>query len=234
MAYKFGQFRKEQYSNYINSLNGILSIGTTTSFSVDFHDIVLAKDQGDFTTSDGSLFLRFSVKKFSRETGVTIKLINEDSSALSTTNVQTVATIIVPAAESEEDNNLVTYDIVITPNETYKKLIFAINRDSYDFQTPREWTTSDTSFKIEKFGIITNIITILGSNDDPVVRLKQIGVQSYPGLEMCINGEMVRVGRSGIYEINYGIDVTFIGFMPRDDNTNDGLIRNHFILDYQY
>ena len=43
---------------------------------------------------------------------------------------------------------------------------------------------------------------------------------------MCINGEMSRVGRSGIYEINHGIDITFVGFMPEEDD--------HFLMDYQY
>lgn len=59
-------------------------------------------------------------------------------------------------------------------------------------------------------------------------RLKQIGVQSAPGLPMCIDGEQVRVGRSGIYEINHGITIRFLGFIvqPNDDK--------YFLLDYQY
>ena len=43
--------------------------------------------------------------------------------------------------------------------------------------------------------------------------LKQIGVQGPPGLLMSINGEPIRIGRSGLYEINNGINTTFIGFI---------------------
>jgi len=45
---------------------------------------------------------------------------------------------------------------------------------------------------------------------------------------MCINGEEIRIGPSGIYEIKNGYTVNFIGFaiLPNDNN--------YFILDYQY
>ena len=83
------------------------------------------------------------------------------------------------------------------------------------------------SFIVDSFGTISNIITdYLNPYIENMGRLKQIGVQSHPGLEMCINGEMIRVGRTGIYEINHGIDINFIGFMPEEDD--------HFIMDYQY
>ena len=45
---------------------------------------------------------------------------------------------------------------------------------------------------------------------------------------MCINGEEIRIGRTGIYEINYGISINTIGFIVEP---NDG---KNFILDYQY
>ena len=45
---------------------------------------------------------------------------------------------------------------------------------------------------------------------------------------MSIDGEAVRVGRSGIYEINNGISVSFIGFIVEPDDNK------YFILDYQY
>ena len=45
---------------------------------------------------------------------------------------------------------------------------------------------------------------------------------------MCINGESIYIGRTGIYEINYGISISSIGFVVEpDDNKN-------FIMDYQY
>ena len=230
MAYNFGQFRKEQYtySNYVKQLdkNGYTLASITTAaenFSgIEFKDITIKRA---FSTADGSLLLRVAMTRFTRRTSVTVKLAKENGTALDTINVQTVATLIVPeGTTSEELSTPVLFDIVITPSDSYAQLIFAIDRDGQDFtETPRAWIPTQ-SFMITSFGTISNIIPSLDINNRN--KLKQIGVQSRPGLEMCINGEMVRVGRSGIYEINHGIDITFMGFMPDEDD--------HFLMDYQY
>lgn len=230
MAYKFGQFRKEQYSysNYVKQISKndytLTSIDSKAEgfVGITFQDIVIKRS---FSTADGSLFLRFACTRFNRETGITVKLTKSSASALTTTNSQTIANIIVPAAVSSEDlSTPMVFDIIITPNENYGQLVFSIDRDSQDFlAAPRKWTAAQ-NFMIQSFGTISNIIPSLDIEN--LGRLKQIGIQSRPGLEMCINGEMIRVGRSGIYEMNYGIDITFIGFMP---NEND-----HFLMDYQY
>ena len=202
MAYKFGQFRKEQYaySNYVKPISGytVKSIRSKAEGFQDiwFQDIAIEKN---FTITDGSMFMRFAVTRFTRDTNVTIKLMNNNTSALSTTNVQTVAIITVPAGNTATElSTPIVFDITITPSDTYNLLVFSIDRDGQALNP-----------YIENMG-----------------RLKQIGIQSHPGLEMCINGEMIRVGRTGIYEINHGIDINFIGFMPEEDD--------HFIMDYQY
>ena len=45
---------------------------------------------------------------------------------------------------------------------------------------------------------------------------------------MSVNGEEVKIGRSGIYEINYGASITSLGIALTKDN------KDNFILDYQY
>lgn len=228
MAYRFGQFRRGQFSDYIKELDindyDIRDQVTETEEfkGQKFYDVKIVKS---FSPADGSLFLRFAVTRFTRETGVTIKLTKENTSALATNNTQTIAKITVPAAVTSEDLIVpLVYDIIITPNDNYGQLIFAIDRDGLDFTTtPRRWIGRHT-FMVDSFGTIANIIPKLDIEN--MGRLKQIGVQAKPGLEMCVNGEMVRVGRSGIYELNHGIDITFLGFMPNE--------KDHFLMDYQY
>lgn len=230
MAYKFGQFRKEQYtySNYVKQLDKneylLTSIQTESLESgIIFNDISIRRN---FSTVDGSIFIRFAItKRFSRDTNMTIKLARENASALDTINTQTIANITIPKGESSEEMSTpVIFDIVVSPSDNYSQLIFAIDRDQYDYtETSRELIPTHT-FILESFGTISNIISTLDIENTG--RLKQIGIQSRPGLEMCINGEMIRVGRSGIYELNHGIDITFIGFMPEEDD--------HFLMDYQY
>ena len=45
---------------------------------------------------------------------------------------------------------------------------------------------------------------------------------------MSIEGELIRVGRSGIYEINNGVSIKYIGFIVEPNDNK------YFVLDYQY
>ena len=83
--------------------------------------------------------MRFAVTRFTRDTNVTIKLMNNNTSALSTTNVQTVAIITVPAGNTATElSTPIVFDITITPSDTYNLLVFSIDRDGQDFtELPR-------------------------------------------------------------------------------------------------
>mgnify|MGYP003502317925 CR=1 FL=1 len=98
----------------------------------------------------------------------------------------------------------------------------------YD-ETNKETNGRILRAEIVLFAEINNVIDVLNPAIENKGRLKQIGVQSAPGLQMCIDGEQIRVGRSGIYEINNGVNVQFLGFIIEPDN--DG---KYFLLDYQY
>ena len=54
---------------------------------------------------------------------------------------------------------------------------------------------------------------------------KKIGIQGSEGLQFNINGEGIRLGKSGMFELE-GINITSLAFSA---TTND-----FFILDYQY
>ena len=56
----------------------------------------------------------------------------------------------------------------------------------------------------EELSVINNIISKLNLAEEGYPLIK-IGVQSHPGMLMCINGQPIIVGKSGIYEIRNGI-----------------------------
>ena len=57
--------------------------------------------------------------------------------------------------------------------------------------------------------------------------LTKIGIQGPPSLLMCINGEQIRIGKSGIYEINNeNVKISFVGFIPNQ--------LDYFIMDFEY
>ena len=60
----------------------------------------------------------------------------------------------------------------------------------------------------------------------------KIGYQSRPGSLIVVNGEPIRVGRSGIYELNNGTKIE--SFMIASPNGSDNEKIDAFLLDYAY
>ena len=86
---------------------------------------------------------------------------------------------------------------------------------------------------IEKKNILDSI-TDIGS-------IKKLGFQATPGFTFILNGEIIRVGKSGTYSIS-DIDINSIGIINDEDAENmnpDNPIpfnedSNYFLMDYQY
>jgi len=79
------------------------------------------------------------------------------------------------------------------------------------------------------FTKLVNVVNVLRSTYPNLGYLSKIGVQGPPSLLMCINREPIRIGNSGIYEINNGIiHITSISFVV-PQYTSD-----YFIMDFEY
>ena len=156
---------------------------------------------------------------------INIKIVNTNKQK---DNIRLLKTISI-AAGAETDYS--TFEIVISPNDnyTYNQIYFELNRELIDFNTQNEDGTYGRKMHItiERLDKIYNVIDFLSPSIGGNRILKQIGIQGPPGLLMSINGEEIRIGRSGLYEITYGINITFIGFVVEADE-------KYFILDYQY
>lgn len=233
--YNFGQFRKTQLDSYLTNLEyNFIDLETQSplSQSVTFLDkVITLSGQNILQSIDStgttikSYYLRFKVyKKEDSEQLITIKLVNTDKGK---DNEQIIQTVKV---ERGLENDYSTFDIVIAPNATYNNIQFILNRTIDDYNTIDENNIygRKIDINIDSLKEIYNIIETLNSSIDNLGRLKQIGVQSAPGLMMSIEGELIRVGRSGIYEINNGVSIKYIGFIVEPDDNK------YFILDYQY
>ena len=75
---------------------------------------------------------------------------------------------------------------------------------------------------------VAGLLGIVGLIIIAPYRLKRIGVQGTPGLLMCINGEQIQIGKSGIFEINIDYIVSYFGVVIEKDSDKV------FLLDYQY
>ena len=233
IPYKFGQFRSSQSNSYMRLLDYTFDdkrVESSLSKGTVFLDkaIELSGDnQLQKRSPQGKLrnfFLRFKVYKSTESQVFDIILRN---TSLVKDNSQTIGTIQV---EIGDEKDFSVFDFVISPNENrvFNQIHFELQRVLKDFETERPDGTYGRipKIEIEILSEINNLIDILNPSIDNKGVLKQIGVQSAPGLVMCINGEQIKVGRSGLYEIKNGIEVNFIGFVVEDGR--------YFILDYQY
>ena len=235
MAYNFGQFRRSQLASYSTSLTYTLdTIQETSPLSeaVIFNERVIDLDGDNVLNavdSTGTIqrcyYIRYKIyKKWDTTQVITLKLINtlkeED-------NEQTLTTFTVTKGY-ESDYSY--YDFVIAPNATYNRIEFFLNRIVDDYNSVNDDDTYGRTVEIEidRLEEITNITTYLNSAIDNKGQFQQIGIQGPPGLQMCIDGESIKIGRSGIYEINNGTTIKFIGFIVQED---DG---QYFMMDYQY
>lgn len=233
--YKFGQLRRTQIESYLTPLTYTFKdIETKSALSqgITFIDKAIVLTGNNILQSvdkTGTVIKSYymQIKVFKEEESeqlLTIKLVNTDKTK---DNEQTLETITI---EQGEKNDFAIFEIVIPPNQSYNQIQFVLNRVLIDYNNENEDGTYGRKVNMEilKLKEIYNVIDFLNPAIENTGRLKQIGVQSAPGLLMSIDGEAVRVGRSGIYEINNGISVSFIGFIVEPDDNK------YFILDYQY
>lgn len=198
MSFKIGQYRKKKSVNYIK----LLSYFTKT---VNNNKILFTTDSTNLLNIEKYYFKIKIVRKATKQT---IKLIlqNQDS-----TDIQKVATYIVPPATDLINENV--YETILVPlTNNYSTIVFEASGQTL--------LADDIDLKIYKIENILNLISI--------ENLVRIGVQAVPGQLFCVNGEGLRVGSSGLYELNHSdIVVDFVGFIPTENEDN-------FILDYQY
>ena len=234
MSYKFGQFRKSQLPSYLTPLEynlNDLRIESSLSKGIYFIDKSIDLEGENVLqalTSDDkqrSYYIRFKIFKLDTEQKITIKLVNTEKEE---DNIQIVENITISSGDEMDYD---TFELVISPsdNHTYNQIYFELNRELIDYNILKPDGTygREMNISIDRLDEIYNVINYLSSSIDNKYLLKQIGVQGPPGLLMSINGEAIRIGRSGIYEINNGINTTFIGFIVENNE-------KYFILDYQY
>ena len=243
--YKFGQIRRNQISTFLTPLDYTTELEeqvSPLSEAVIFNEFVIncSLPNVDSTrTKKKNYFLRIKIYRDPEEDELVTVILKKKNGTIED-RTQTLGTLKIEKRRSEvAPLEYAIFDIVIPPNAEYDQILFKLNRTLIDYNIinmiDEEDPTSTETYgrilrtEIPLFAEINNVIDDLNPAIGNKGRLKQIGVQSAPGLQMCIDGEQVRVGRSGIYEINNGVNVQFLGFIIEPDN--DG---KYFLLDYQY
>lgn len=237
MSYNIAQLRRDQISSYSTSITwtqGYLE-RTDTTVDMDFYDAYLKMSSS--LTANYSYYLKFTVNlRTDNAQKFTIVLKNSEASEDNEQDIKT----ITASLGNEEEEETESFELIFTPNSSYDQLVFQLSRVSADFYLSDDNGISGTNGRnalitIDEFYIINNIInTFLVSAYDGLENLLKIGIQGPPGLLFCLNGEEMRIGRSGIYELYYdNLEITYLGFVIKESSmTQDGL--DYFIMDFKY
>lgn len=225
MSFNLGQFRRDMIntSNYLTEKSYTLSdVSVRPSSEVEFLDISIDLNESLIYGENYYLKIVF-FRNLTYDQNITFTLQSD-------TTEQFIETYFIPKGDTSQDY-AVPIELIISPNGSYNKILLTLNRTISDYSIYNaEDNTYGRKINISSIYIakIENILNTIGHST-----LNKIGVQGPPGLLMCINGQDIRIGPNGIYEINNGYKVTFIGFIITTDDTTLNR-RNYFILDYQY
>lgn len=226
MPYQIGQYRRQQQiDQYSEDLGTVVienqertnqTFGTTLSFIDKIATNITVNNQNCY-------YLHFTVKRMSTKQNFYLKLIN--TSATGAITEQLIDTYEVPKGSS---SSVVHFETIISPNATYNGILWELQRNNDDLSGIKRVM----NVTVNNFTQLKNILSTLN-----IQRLTKVGIQGPPSLLMCINREPIRIGRNGIYELNNGIDITSISFVPKfvpKNNSSGSNVLDYFIMDFEY
>ena len=225
--YQFGQFRSSQTDTYSVSLEmemGREPTQRSSSQDVTFYNICGNLSGNNIVNNQNSYYLQFEVEeRMDSEQKFYLKLRNNTQTE---DNEQLVEEFIVPSG-----NGIRYFEVTFTPNATYNQILWELQRTALDYQLDHGRLMN---IIIKNYTRLINIISTLKQTYSNMTYLTKIGIQGPPSLLMCINGEQIRIGKSGIYEINNDIiKITSISFVPKQATLTSNEV-DYFIMDFEY
>lgn len=230
MSYNIGQLRRNQISSYSTPLSYRQGLIKNENSIIDFYDQCMYLTGANIVSSIYSYYLKFEVTQLPEVTQeFSIKL---QSDEVTVDNIQNIRSFVV-----KQGLETTTFELIFTPNSNYNQIVFELKRLALDFYIDNGDGTSGRIMKIKilQFDRVINVISsYLAKNYPGMTSLKKIGIQGPPGLLFCIDGEEIRIGRSGIYELyNEDISISYMGFIIKDALfTQNG--EDFFIMDFKY
>lgn len=234
MAYQVGQIRRSDLrdSDLFTEQKDSMQIVDNVQLQTSFEDITF-KDAGIIgsLTSGVNYYLNFTVDRYEighfNVEGIdvpeilkfTIVLLGTGTTSGYYNVLQTLDSYVVlpyDPSTTEESQKKANFQVLFNSTKTGVVGIgLILKRISYDYShSDLDDEKRVLTIDLLSFGTVKNLLN---------KTVDKIGIQSKPGFMMCINEEGIRLGKNGIYEINNGLKVDFIG-------TAD--LNSMFIIDY--
>lgn len=156
---------------------------------------------------------------------------------------QQIGTCVIYKSEKDY-KEYSSFVYVFSPLRNFDSIVFRIQRDTYDAIRPdgntyRNWLREEDEddnlpriFYSGENGQVSELNNILDFTDSKSTKWLKFGFQSRPGVLIVVNGQPIRVGRSGIYECNNGMQIE--SFMIASPGGTNKANIDAFLLDYAY
>lgn len=238
MSYNIGQFRRSDLAieDYFTNISYSTEFFTNENvdFNFDFQDYRLVFSGQNILTSTKSYYIKFRVKQ-------SMVALQRFSLILKNSELQEDNEMSLKSLEVKQgpDSQYTDFELIFTPNASYNQFIFELRRLALDFTTANDDGTSGRKMNIEilNFYVINNIVeSYLTSHFNGLTKIKKLGIQGPPGMLFVLDGEEIRIGRSGIYELYEDFSISYIGFVLKDSTFigEDKGRKDFFIMDFKY
>lgn len=229
--YHIGQFRRPQLDSYSTPLS--MELGRQQTERASSGDILFYNACGNLSgdnvmNSQNCYYLRFGVKQ------------RKDSEQVFYLKIRNVSETedneqLIDEFKVTSGTGTVYFEVILSPNATYNQVLWELSRTALDYRMLNADGTYGRVMNVVDYTYtrLIDVLTTLKSTYSGMEYLTKIGIQGPPSLLMCINREQIRIGKTGIYEINNGINITSISFVPKTSTlSSDGL--DYFIMDFEY
>lgn len=229
--YHIGQFRRPQLDSYSTPLS--MELGSQQTEHASSGDILFYNACGNLSgdnvmNSQNCYYLRFGVKQ--RKDSEQVFYLKIRNASETEDNEQ-----LIDEFKVTRGTGTVYFEAILSPNATYNQILWGLQRTAFDYRMLNADGTYGRVMNIVDYTFtrLIDVLTTLKSTYPGIEYLTKIGIQGPPSLLMCINREQIRIGKTGIYEINNGINITSISFVPKTSTlSSDGL--DYFIMDFEY
>lgn len=229
--YHIGQFRRPQLNSYSTPLSmelGRQQTEGTSDVDISFYNACGNLSGDNIMNSQNCYYLRFGVKQ------------RKDSEQVFYLKIRNVSETedneqLIDEFKVASGTGTVYFEVILSPNATYNQVSWELQRTALDYNMLNADGTSGRVMDVVDYTYtrLVDVLATLKSTYPDMKYLTKIGIQGPPSLLMCINREQIRIGKTGIYEINNGIKITSISFVPKTSTlSSDGL--DYFIMDFEY
>lgn len=161
-------------------------------------------------SQNASYYISFSVPTSSNLQKIDLILTNDNDNP-DNLNIkkQFLSTLTIP--RRTKNRTEVPFELIFTPYDEDLQLAWILQRN---FSELKNVCPNINNLEIKK---LSNMLQTQGANN-ATYSVTKIGIQGPTGMLFCLNGEQLRIGQNGIYQLEEDIDINFFGVVLKNNS----------------